>query len=94
MRESITRFTDNVSVAVGAENLFDKYPDEAVFQASARSRLLAQLAVRHGWRSPTLSPPERVVLMDEHQPLGAKPLLAPGFARRGTRSRRTCQRRR
>ncbi len=28
------RFTDNVSVAVGAENLFDEYPDEAVFQAS------------------------------------------------------------
>ena len=27
-------FTDNVSLAVGAENLLDEYPDEAVFQAS------------------------------------------------------------
>jgi len=26
--------TENVSVRVGAENIFDKYPDEAVFQAS------------------------------------------------------------
>jgi len=28
------RATDNLSVRVGAENVFDKYPDEAVFQAS------------------------------------------------------------
>jgi len=28
------RFNDNLSVRVGAENVFDKYPDEAVFQAS------------------------------------------------------------
>ena len=28
------RFNDNVSVRLGAENVFDKYPDEAVFQAS------------------------------------------------------------
>ena len=25
---------ENVSVRIGAENIFDKYPDEAVFQAS------------------------------------------------------------
>jgi iron complex outermembrane receptor protein len=26
--------TSNLSLAVGADNLFDKYPDEAVFQAN------------------------------------------------------------
>lgn len=28
------RFDERVTVRVGAENVFDKYPDEAVFQAS------------------------------------------------------------
>ncbi len=60
-------------MTVGAENPLDEYPDEAVFQASrglvySRNSPYSTDGGRYYLRL------RGVVLMDEHQPSGGKPL--------------------